>query len=159
MAAFEQYEELSRQLGAIGVIKRGLSRVLPPDCPPTSAIVLSLLKQYGELRMSKLAELMVIDMSVTSRHVAHAAERGWLERQCDPLDKRSRLLRITPSGEALLEQVSARYAEALAGCLHDWSDDDVARLIGLLARLREGFGECRPRAPQPRAAAITRTPA
>ncbi|KNB52435.1 MarR family winged helix-turn-helix transcriptional regulator [Streptomyces caatingaensis] len=144
MTAHEQFRELAQQLGAIGVIKRGLARVLPPDCPPTSVIVLELLKRYGEMRMSKLAELLVVDMSVTSRHVAYAAERGWLERRPDHLDKRSRLLSLTPGGAALLDEVSARYTEALAHCLGDWSDEDVAHAIGLLARLRESFGECRP---------------
>ncbi|MGK5638489.1 MarR family winged helix-turn-helix transcriptional regulator [Streptomyces sp. URMC 126] len=142
MAAHQQYQELAQQLSAIGVIKRGLARVLPADCPPTSVLVLTLLKRYGEMRMSKLAELLVVDMSVTSRHVAYAAERGWLDRQPDRLDKRSRLLRLTPSGEALLDDVSARYTEALAHCLGDWSDAEIGQIVGLLARLRESFGEC-----------------
>ncbi|WP_443078321.1 MarR family transcriptional regulator, partial [Streptomyces sp. SP17KL33] len=39
--------------------------------------------RHGEMRMSKLAELLSVDMSVTSRHVAHVAERGWIERLPD----------------------------------------------------------------------------
>ncbi|MFD7237673.1 MarR family winged helix-turn-helix transcriptional regulator [Streptomyces syringium] len=148
MAAQEQYEELARQLSAVGAVKRDLARVLPHDCSPASAIVLTLLHRYGEMRMSKLAELLAIDMSVTSRHVSYAAERGWIDRQPDPADKRSRLLRLLPAGEALLEEVSARYTQALATCLEDWSDDDVGRLVELLGRLRRSFGDCRARAPQ-----------
>ncbi|MFI1799679.1 MarR family winged helix-turn-helix transcriptional regulator [Streptomyces sp. NPDC020379] len=149
MAAQEQYEELSRQLGAVATVRRDLGRVLPPECPPSAAMMLALLKQCGEVRMGRLAELLGIDMSVTSRHVAYAAERGWLERQPDPLDKRSRLLSISPRGEELLEQVSARYTRALAACLSDWPDEDVVRLTELLGRLRESFGGCRMRAGQP----------
>ncbi|MDT0451988.1 MarR family winged helix-turn-helix transcriptional regulator [Streptomyces hesseae] len=145
MAAQEQYEELARQLSAIGAVKRGLSRVLPPDCSPATAIMLTLLKQHGEMRMSRLGELLSIDASVTSRHVAYAAERGWLERQPDPLDKRSRLLSLTASGQELLDEVSARYTDALAHALQDWSDDDVGHLIGLMTRLRDSFGDCRSR--------------
>ncbi|MEU5053606.1 MarR family transcriptional regulator [Streptomyces sp. NPDC021096] len=149
MAAQEQYEELARQLSALGAVKRGLSRSLPQDCSPATAMLLALLKQHGDMRMSRLGELLGIDASVTSRHVAYAAERGWIDRQPDPLDKRSRQLSLTPSGGALLEEVSARYTQALATCLQDWSDADVGHLIGLMTRLRESFGECRPRlAPQ-----------
>ncbi|MEV5241509.1 MarR family transcriptional regulator [Streptomyces cinnamoneus] len=149
MAAQEQYEELARQLSAIGTVKRGLSRALPQDCSPATAMLLNLLKQHGDMRMSRLGELLGIDASVTSRHVAHAADRGWITRRPDPLDKRSRQLSLTPSGEALLQEVSVRYTDALATCLRDWSDDDVGHLIGLMTRLRESFGECRPRlAPQ-----------
>ncbi|MFE7119385.1 MarR family winged helix-turn-helix transcriptional regulator [Streptomyces sp. NPDC057654] len=160
MAAQEQYEELARQLGTVDAIKRDLGRMLPVNCSPASAVLLSLLNRYGEMRMSKLAELLAIDMSVTSRHVAYVAERGWIERHPDPQDKRSRLLRISPSGAELLNQVSTLYTETLAACLKDWSADDVGSLIDLLTRLREAFGDCRARAPHPHGADPTaRTPA
>ncbi|MFC5145237.1 MarR family winged helix-turn-helix transcriptional regulator [Streptomyces aureoversilis] len=143
MAEQEQYEELARQLSAVAAVRRDLARVLPADCSPAAAVVLTMLRQYGEMRMGKLAELLLIDMSVTSRHVAYAEARGWLERHPDPADRRSRLLRISPDGEALLRQVSGRYTQALATCLQDWSSEDVGRLIELLGRFRESFDGCR----------------
>ncbi|MEV0371150.1 MarR family transcriptional regulator [Streptomyces sp. NPDC050636] len=146
MAAQSQYEELARQLSAIGAVKREMGRILPHDCPPASAGVLTLLDRHGEMRMSQLAELLAIDMSVTSRHVAHVATRGWIERKADPADKRSRLLRLTPSGKELLQELSERYTQSLARYLDDWSDADVGRLNELLARLRTSFGDCRTRA-------------
>ncbi|NLU67805.1 MarR family winged helix-turn-helix transcriptional regulator [Streptomyces sp. HNM0574] len=148
MAERSQYEELSRHLSGIGAVKREMSRGLPPECPPASAAVLSLLAKYGEMRASRLSELMAIDMSVTSRHVAHVAEHGWIGRHPDPQDGRSRLLRITPQGQQLLNELSEGVTEALAHYLHDWSDDDVAQLNALLERLRTSFGDCRTRAPQ-----------
>ncbi|WP_438486912.1 MarR family winged helix-turn-helix transcriptional regulator [Streptomyces sp. S186] len=146
MAARSQYEELARQLSAIGAVKREMGRILPQDCPPASAGVLTLLDRHGEMRMSQLAELLAIDMSVTSRHVAHVAERGWIERQPDPVDKRSRLLRLTPSGRELLAELAERYTQTLARYLDDWTDTDVGQLVELLARLRTSFGDCRVRA-------------
>lgn len=148
MAAQSQYEELARQLNAIGAVKRDLARSLPHDCPAGSAAVLNLLHRHGEMRMSRLAELLAIDISVTSRHVAHLTERGWIDRHPDPLDKRSRLLRLNPGGEKVLREISGRYVAALAGTLQDWSDEDVGLLTTLLARLRDSFGDCRsPRTP------------
>lgn len=144
MAARSQYEELARQLSAVTAVKRGLARSLPDDCPAGSTAVLALLDRHGEMRMSRLAELLAIDMSVTSRHVAHAAERGWLERHPDPLDGRSRLLRLSPVGARVLTEVSERYVERLARVLTDWPDSDVGQLNTLLARLRTSFGECHP---------------
>ncbi|MEW9517363.1 MarR family winged helix-turn-helix transcriptional regulator [Streptomyces tubercidicus] len=156
MAAHSQYEELARQLSAIGAVKREMGRMLPQECPPASAGVLTLLDRHGEMRMSQLAELLAIDMSVTSRHVAHAAERGWIERKPDPADKRSRLLRLTPGGAALLAELAEHYTAALARYLDDWTDDDVGHLTELLARLRTSFGDCRTR---PHHDLTTRTPA
>lgn len=96
MAARSQYEELARQLSAVGAVKRGLARILPAECPGGSASVLTLLSRYGEMRITRLTELLAVDMSVTSRHVAHAVENGWVERLADPSDRRSRILRLTP---------------------------------------------------------------
>ncbi|MEU1598196.1 MarR family transcriptional regulator [Streptomyces sp. NPDC005708] len=166
MAARAQYEELARQLSAIGAVKRDMGRILPHHCSTGSAAVLTLLGSHGEMRMSKLAELLAVDMSVTSRHVAHVADRGWIERLPDPADKRSRILRLTAPGKVQLDELSRRAVELLAERLSDWSDDDVGRLIQLMGRLRESF-DCRaaPRLTQfaPAAETVaeqtTRTPA
>lgn len=146
MAARSQYEELSHHLSGLGALKRELARALPADCPPASAAVLALLNKYGEMRASRLSELMAIDMSVTSRHVAHVADRGWIGRHPDPLDGRSRLLRVTAQGQQLLDSLSERATETLEHYLHDWSDDEVAQLNAMLTRLRASFGDCRVRA-------------
>ncbi|MFF3326069.1 MarR family winged helix-turn-helix transcriptional regulator [Streptomyces sp. NPDC002889] len=151
MAERSQYEELARQISAVGAVKRGLARMLPAECPSGSAAVLTLVDRYGEMRMSRLAELLAVDMSVTSRHVAHVVERGWIERSPDPDDRRSRILRLTPAGKALLDDLGRRTADLFAQFLEDWSDDDVGQLNVMLARLRASFGDCRAHA--------TRTPA
>ncbi|MEU6577715.1 MarR family transcriptional regulator [Streptomyces sp. NPDC046805] len=143
MAGQAQFAELARQLSALGAVKRDLARILPHDCPAGSAAVLALLARHGDMRMSKLAELLAVDMSVTSRHVAHLVERGWIERSPDPADKRSRILRLTPDGEAMLDELSRRSTELLTERLSDWTDDEVGLLIGLMTRLRESFGDCR----------------
>ncbi|MFD0304708.1 MarR family winged helix-turn-helix transcriptional regulator [Streptomyces sp. NPDC127119] len=159
MAARRQYEELAQQLSAIGAVKRGLGRILPHECPAGSAAVLTLLDRHGEMRMSRLAELMAIDMSVTSRHVAHVAEHGWIDRSPDPADKRSRILRLTPAGRDMLADLSERYMNALAHYLADWSDDEVDQLNTLLGRLRASFGDCRALPPVPASSAVPAVPA
>ncbi|MGK5697298.1 MarR family winged helix-turn-helix transcriptional regulator [Streptomyces sp. URMC 128] len=160
MAERAQYEELVRQFSAFGAVKRELGRIMPADCPGGSATVLTILGRHGDMRMSKLAELLAVDMSVTSRHVAHVVDRGWIERSPDPADKRSRILRLTPAGHAQLDELSRRTTEVLAERLSDWTDEDVGRLTDLMARLRESF-DCRPahRAAPPAVEQTTRTPA
>ncbi|MFF4350583.1 MarR family winged helix-turn-helix transcriptional regulator [Streptomyces sp. NPDC001530] len=143
MAEQAQYEELARQLSAIGAVKRDMGRILPPDCPGGSAAVLTLLGRHGDMRMSRLAELLSVDMSVTSRHVAHVAERGWLERSPDPADKRSRILHLTAAGQEQLDELYRRTSQLLADRLSDWSEYEVGLLIQLMGRLRESFGDCR----------------
>ncbi|MBV7700358.1 MarR family winged helix-turn-helix transcriptional regulator [Streptomyces sp. TRM70350] len=142
MAERAQYEELARQFSAFGAVKREMGRILPSECPSGSAAVLTLLGRHGDMRMSRLAELLSVDLSVTSRHVAHVAERGWIERSPDPADKRSRILRLTPSGRDQLDELYRRTTHLLAQRLSDWTDDEVGRLIELMTRLRASFDDC-----------------
>ncbi|MDV9188773.1 MarR family winged helix-turn-helix transcriptional regulator [Streptomyces sp. SR27] len=137
------YENLARQVSAIGAVKRGLARTLPAECPGGSAIVLALLNHHGDMRMGRVSELMAVDMSVSSRHVAHTVDRGWVERLPDPADKRSRILHLTGAGEDMLAVLDRRLTDMLARTLAEWSDEDVESLTTLLARLRDSFGDCR----------------
>ncbi|MEV4915481.1 MarR family winged helix-turn-helix transcriptional regulator [Streptomyces tirandamycinicus] len=143
MAERSRYEELARQISAMGAVRRSIARLLPAECPSGSAAVLALLDRHGEMRISRLAELLAVDMSVTSRHVAHVARCGWIERSPDPDDGRSRILRLTPAGLAQLDELRRRTTDLFAHHLEDWSDEDVARLNALLARLRASVGDCR----------------
>ncbi len=162
MTGQAQYEELIRQFSAFGAVKRELGRTLPADCPAGSAAVLTLLSRHGAMRMSNLAELLAVDLSVTSRHVAHLAERGWIDRSPDPADKRSRILHLTPAGLDQVDELSRRTTRMLAERLDDWSDAEVAQLTRLMARLRASFGDCRttgrPPAPAPAPAPRTTPP-
>ncbi|GGY72338.1 MarR family transcriptional regulator [Streptomyces omiyaensis] len=143
METRNRYEDLARAISAFGAVKRGIARVLPGECQGGSAAVLALLKHHGDMRISRLAELMAVDMSVCSRHVTHTVSHGWVERLPDPDDGRSRILRLTPGGLAMLAELDRRVTEAFARHLTEWSDDDVALLTTLLARLRDSFGDCR----------------
>lgn len=134
-----RYAELARQLTGIGSVNRDLARILPPDCPPGAAVVLTLLDRHGEMRLSRLTAFMAVDISVTSRHVAQVAERGWIAREADPGDGRCRILRLTPAGRALLADLRDRYTGALEKALADWSAQDIDVLTTLLARLRSSF--------------------
>ncbi|WP_329456709.1 MarR family winged helix-turn-helix transcriptional regulator [Streptomyces sp. NBC_01497] len=143
MATQSRYVEVARHITALGAVKRALTRALPAECPGGPAAVLSLLHTHGELRMSRLSELLAVDISVTSRHVAHAGRHGWLERLPDPADGRSRLLRLTPAGQEMVAALGERAVEMITGTLANWSDDDLDALTAMLGRLRTDFGDCR----------------
>jgi DNA-binding MarR family transcriptional regulator len=139
MAERKQFEELATQLRTALMVAREMARALPSDCQPSAVGILGVLSRRGEMRIGHLAELLEVDMSVTSRHVAHLAERGWIERAPDPLDKRSRLLRLTPQGDAVLRTAQDHVTEVLAERLAGWPDEDVERFTELLARLKADF--------------------
>lgn len=133
------YRELMHRLSEVGAVKKGLARDLPSDLPGGSAGVLATLSQHGEMTMSELTDLLAVDISVTSRHVAYVAEQGWLERAPNPTDGRSRILRLTDAGRDLLDGFADHYADLLAKGLSDWSEDEVRELIRLMAKLHDSL--------------------
>ncbi|GGJ33647.1 MarR family transcriptional regulator [Streptomyces brasiliensis] len=139
MAENALYEELMRQLSAVGSVRRELGRIVPAGGSDNSATVLALLGRHGAMRIGRLTELLRVDPSVTSRHVTQLTMLGWVDRNPDPADRRSGVLHLTPEGHARLAELSDRRSWELATRLADWSDEDIRRLTRLLARLRTDF--------------------
>jgi DNA-binding MarR family transcriptional regulator len=144
MAGTTAYQELIHQFSEVGAVRKGLVRNLPPELSAGSAGVLTMLRQHGDMTMSELTELLAVDISVTSRHVAYVADHGWIERSPNPADGRSRILRLTDAGRELLDTASRRVADLVADRLSDWDDSDVQELIRLITKLRDSLGNCRP---------------
>ncbi|MGH3349657.1 MAG: MarR family winged helix-turn-helix transcriptional regulator [Nocardioides sp.] len=149
MAGQETYQELMYQLSQVGAVKKGLARNLPPELSTGSAGVLTMLRQHGDMTMSELTDLLAVDISVTSRHVAYIADRGWIERSPNPADGRSRILCLTDAGRAVLDDASLQVADLIADRLGDWDDGDLHELIRLVTKLRDSLGTCRPATPCP----------
>ncbi|MET7639409.1 MarR family winged helix-turn-helix transcriptional regulator [Streptomyces sp. NPDC005438] len=151
------YRELARRLRAVNSVNRELARALPHDCPPAAMWALSLVHQHGEMRLGRMAELMGTDISVASRHVTHAVEQDWLSRAPDPLDRRSRTLRLTPKGQRFVNQRSEELVLILERRLAHWPTEDIDRLSELLGRLHESFIEDPPPQTPARGVAEPRT--
>jgi DNA-binding MarR family transcriptional regulator len=131
-------EELTAALRDLVREARAATATLGPSSLPASiAALLGALASAGEQRVSPLATLLGVDLSVASRHAAAAIEHGFVERRPDPQDGRAALLRITPAGEqALAAHRGARVAWVRA-LTADWSEEDARSLATGLGRLRD----------------------
>ncbi len=86
-----------------------------------------------------VAMTLAIDPSTASRLVEQRVKDGLLERSPDPDDRRRSVLRLTPSGHALLAELAASRIEMLSEVTEDWSSTDLRTLERLLERLTDGF--------------------
>jgi DNA-binding MarR family transcriptional regulator len=148
------YDELLTQLSAIGTVVRSFKRELPGDCPAAGLAILTVLQRRGEMRPGALADLTDVDQSVISRHTADLEQRGLVARTPNPEDGRSWYLRLTPAGEQTIEDARVRLRGVMAETLEDWTDEEIAELSGLLARLRTSFDTRRARAATPSRTAV-----
>jgi DNA-binding MarR family transcriptional regulator len=86
-----------------------------------------------------VATILAIDPSTASRLVEQRVTEGLLERSPDPEDRRRTVLRLTPAGTALLEELAVSRTGMLDEVTSGWSSADVRRFIELLHRLSDGF--------------------
>jgi DNA-binding MarR family transcriptional regulator len=93
----------------------------------------------GPLPMRDLAAALSIDAPYTTLVVDDLEQRGLVERQANPADRRSKLVRITTSGRAV-----SRKAEKILSTPPDslgaLDREDLQNLERILARLVAGSG-------------------
>jgi DNA-binding MarR family transcriptional regulator len=139
MASEVSCRELLTRLGDLSVVIKTVRRDLPLGGPRAGLSLLLEVRRRGQLCIGELCGLLGVGPSVVSRHVADLEARGWVERVPNPQDGRSWYLRVTPGGERAVGESLARAGHLLAVTLDDWTDEEIAELSGLLARLRRSF--------------------
>jgi DNA-binding MarR family transcriptional regulator len=97
--------------------------------------VLNTLARTGPLTVARLAEHIGIDRSGTSRYADRLQQAGLLERQPDPADRRTSLIRLTPEGARVAGQLGDVLAGHLADLTADWPGGQVQALVDGLDRL------------------------
>ncbi|MCW8087903.1 MarR family winged helix-turn-helix transcriptional regulator [Sabulicella glaciei] len=95
------------------------------------------LSEAGRATQNQLGRLAAMDSATVQGVVRRLAARGLLRAAKDPLDRRTRVLSVTPQGHDLLaeaKEAGRRANEALLGPL---SAGERAHLLSLLQRLSE----------------------
>lgn len=113
-------------------------------------VVLGLLAEAGELRLSQVAAGLGVDSSSASRAVAHAEQLGLLCRRPDPADGRACLLSLTADGARCLTQRGNRRLRLLTEVMGGWDEAATRSLVAGLTRLQEDLAaHCRGQAGAP----------
>jgi DNA-binding MarR family transcriptional regulator len=88
-------------------------------------------------RVYDVAEELVITIGGASKLVDRIQANGYCERQSNPDDRRSSLLKLTPAGEHMLARATTAVDDELQQRLGDrMSPTDLDRLASTLAALR-----------------------
>ncbi|WP_417493547.1 MarR family winged helix-turn-helix transcriptional regulator [Maricaulis sp.] len=99
--------------------------------------VIAILGEGRPLTAQALCDVTAMDKVSVSRAVRALADRGLISRSHNAADRRSRLLSLTASGRAIYAEIAPVALEAERDLLTGLSSDEVARLTGLLDRLRD----------------------
>jgi DNA-binding MarR family transcriptional regulator len=94
---------------------------------------------HGSARnQAELAKQLGVDRTVMVYLVDDLVTAGLVERITDPADRRSKLIRATPAGEARLAETQAAIDAAEAGILEPLSPADQAKLRSMLRTIAAG---------------------
>lgn len=103
--------------------------------------VILVLNNSEPMTQSQISELLYLEKSSVSRSIDGLEKRGWIERQRNPHDSRSKLVRLTEKSLAIVEQCT----EIAAGVLDDAQQGSAQselqiskqQLSGVISNLRQ----------------------
>lgn len=101
--------------------------------------VMHLLERHGELAMSRLADMLDVSFSAATGLVDRIEERGFVERIRVPEDRRVVLVRITPAGRQMLEDVEIVRTEIIQHVLDQLDPSQLDGVASAMAALRVAF--------------------
>lgn len=97
------------------------------------------IKRAYHLSMNELADRLGLDNSTTSRHVHGLVEKGLVQRQPDPKDRRFVTLSLTDQGTALEEEISDMMINYIADIFKQLPEGKLNSLYSELRLLTEAM--------------------
>jgi DNA-binding MarR family transcriptional regulator len=105
------------------------------DLTPHHHAVLLMLRQFGPLGLTELAQAAQIDPRNMGPILDPLERRGIVARTSHPTDRRRRPIALTPAGEAAAGELATAAAEIEAALLEPLTASERDRLRGLLLKL------------------------
>jgi DNA-binding MarR family transcriptional regulator len=119
----------------------GTGRMVKSGISMTHLHILWLLEHHGDLTMGRLAELVDVSLSNASGLIDRMEERGLVERIRVPDDRRIVLVRCSPEGARMRDEIEAIKQDQMRSILGKLDGDQLTRLLGAVGDLRGAVGQ------------------
>jgi DNA-binding MarR family transcriptional regulator len=87
---------------------------------------------------TRLSEIIYFDRSTTGDVLDRMEGKGWIQRESTPNDRRIKLVKLSPTGHDVLQQVEAGIRRVQERLLAPLSDAEAKTLVRLLAKIADG---------------------
>ena len=114
----------------------GAERLAGSGINLTAYRMMLVIQVFGEISVSDLSRIMLIDRAQVSRAGADLIERGLVEARADRISKRKKLLALTTEGEAVYIDLRARF-DARETALTETIGDDLEALWTSVNRISD----------------------
>jgi DNA-binding MarR family transcriptional regulator len=135
---YDDIEPLVRAVYGLTALKRDIPRLAGFD-HPVGLVPLAVVHRLAPARVKDVARELHVDLSVASRQLAALTSAGYIQRECDPDDRRAQLVTPTAAGREALERAHERIVGVFGTALADWSDAEITSLTTALDRLRGDY--------------------
>lgn len=98
--------------------------------------VLNLVESHGEMAMSRLADMLDVSLSNATGLIDRVEERGFVERLRVPTDRRIVLVRLTPAGRQVLDEIEVVREQILRRVLDELDPTQLAGVASAMVDLR-----------------------
>src|SRR5690606_39996339 len=115
-------ERLAELYLVVGPLYRRVLRAVEEDAAATGVgagerAILDMLRRHGPMTVPDMAREQELTRQFVQRMVNAAADAGLVETVANPQHRRSRLIRLTPTGQAAIDAVAAReHAQLRQAC-------------------------------------------
>jgi DNA-binding MarR family transcriptional regulator len=98
--------------------------------------VLHLVESHGEMPMNRLADMLDISFSNATGLIDRIEERGFVERTRVPTDRRIVVVRLTPAGRRMLDEIEDVREQILRRVLDELDPVQLAGVASAMVDLR-----------------------
>jgi len=130
-------EDCVELLRSLQQLTRARRRSLKNKQDAGALMMLAVLEGCPGMRISALAEVLMVDLSAVSRQVSALEARGLIGRIRDEADHRAQLVRLTIDGQLALAAAAQASGSDMAQRVSDWSEADIRLLTGLVRKLAD----------------------
>jgi len=114
----------------------GTGRMVKAGISMTHLHILWVLEHHGDLTMSRLAELLDVSVSNATGLIDRMEERGLVERFRVPTDRRIVLVRASPEGARIRDEIEALKQDRMRAVLGRLEPSRLPRVLAAISDLR-----------------------
>jgi DNA-binding MarR family transcriptional regulator len=103
--------------------------------------MLVVLSAHGETKLVTMADLLGVNSSTAMRMADRLVTAGLIVREVNPLNRRESLMRLTPEGQRLVDDVTSRRRDEIAAIVSRMTPDQCQGLITAMTAFNQAGGE------------------
>ena len=128
--------DVQSMVAALFTMNAGLERARRQRKGASTLSLLQVIGDYDGIRPSAIADIQNVHPSLVTRQVRELEDRGLVSVTADPIDRRSCLVTLTPTGSVELTRLAEFGLKRFALFVKDWDPQEVRALAELLEKLK-----------------------